>query len=92
MGARAAAGDACAGWPTLRFPDFERDYEFVALRHPDEYPLNEGRVVSNRGLDIAVAEYEQHFEEEHVPHSNALHSRAQGARGATSWARWRATT
>ena len=41
----------------LPFPDFERDYEFVALRHPDEYPFNEGRLVSNRGLDIAIADY-----------------------------------
>ena len=50
----------------LTFPDFEQDYEFVALRHPDEYPLNEGRLVSSRGLDIAVSEYENHFVEEHV--------------------------
>ena len=35
---------------TLPFPDFEQDYEYVALRHPDEYPLNEGRVVCNKGL------------------------------------------
>jgi len=28
---------------TFPFPDYEQDYEFVALRHPDEYPLNEGR-------------------------------------------------
>jgi sulfhydrogenase subunit alpha len=56
------------------FPDFERDYEFVALRHPEEYPFNEGRLVSNKGLDIAVREFEQHFAEEHVPHSTALHS------------------
>ena len=60
------------------FPDLERDYEFVALRHPQEYPLNEGRIVSNLGLDIPAAEYEQHFSEEHVRHSNAL----QGARRA----------
>ena len=33
-----------------------------------------GRIVSNRGLDIAVAEYEEHFVEEHVEWSNALHS------------------
>ena len=33
------------------FPDFERDYEFVALRHADEYPLCEGRLVSSRGGD-----------------------------------------
>ena len=64
--------DLVAGLP---FPDFERDYEFVALRHPSEYPLCEGRVVSTRGLDVAVADYESHFVEEHVKHSNALHSR-----------------
>jgi coenzyme F420-reducing hydrogenase alpha subunit len=63
------------------FPDFERDYEFVALRHPLEYPLNEGRLASNHGLDVDVTEYEEHFQEEHVPHSNALHSvlRRRGA-------------
>ncbi len=60
---------------TFAFPDFERDYEFVALRHPEEYPLNEGRLVSNKGLDIAVREFDQHFVEEHVAHSNALQAR-----------------
>jgi coenzyme F420-reducing hydrogenase alpha subunit len=54
------------------FPDHERDYTFVALKHPDEYPFNEGRIVSNRGLDIPVAEYPKHFTESHVKHSNAL--------------------
>lgn len=63
---------------TLRFPDFEDDYEFVSLRHPAEYPLTEGRLVSNKGLDIAVREYEFQFEEEHAPHSNALQSFLKG--------------
>ncbi|MGO9483342.1 MAG: Ni/Fe hydrogenase subunit alpha [Rhodomicrobium sp.] len=58
----------------LPFPDFEQDYEFVALRHPHEYPLNEGRLVSSRGIDIAIADYETEFEERHVAHSTALHS------------------
>ena len=67
-----------AGFP---FPEFERDYIFVALRHPDEYPFNEGRVISNRGLDIDSKSYEDHFVEQHVQHSNALHSilKDQGA-------------
>ncbi len=60
-----------SGFP---FPDFEVDYEFVALSHPDEYALNEGRIVSNRGLDIDSAEFEDHSVEQHVRHSNALHS------------------
>jgi sulfhydrogenase subunit alpha len=62
----------------LEFPNFEQDYEFVALRHADEYPLNEGRLVSNRGLDIDAAEYEDHFTELHVRHSNALQSVVRG--------------
>lgn len=60
-----------AGFP---FPEFEQNYEFVSLSHPEEYPLNEGRLTSNKGLDIDVAEFEDHFLEQHVKHSNALHS------------------
>jgi sulfhydrogenase subunit alpha len=72
--AREAALETVQWVATFTFPDFQRDYEFVALRHPDEYPLNEGRLVSNKGLDISVREYDQHFIEDHVQHSNALHS------------------
>jgi coenzyme F420-reducing hydrogenase alpha subunit len=60
-----------AGFP---MPEFEQDYEFVAVSHPDEYPLNEGHIVSNKGLDIDAAEYEDRFFEQHVKHANALHS------------------
>ncbi len=60
---------------TFDFPDYTRDYELVALDHPGEYPIDRGRIVSNRGLDIAVAEYDEHFVEDHVEWSNALHSR-----------------
>ncbi|MBZ0304189.1 MAG: Ni/Fe hydrogenase subunit alpha [Anaerolineae bacterium] len=58
----------------LPFPEFERDYEYVALRHPDEYPYNEGRLVSNKGLDIDISAFDQTFVEEHVEHSTALQS------------------
>jgi coenzyme F420-reducing hydrogenase alpha subunit len=60
---------------SLDFPDYERDYEFVALRQPGEYPIERGRIVSSVGLDIDVSEYDDHFVEEHVAWSNALHSR-----------------
>jgi sulfhydrogenase subunit alpha len=66
---------------SLSFPAFERDYEFVALRHPSEYPFNEGRLVSSKGLNIAVKDYEETFIEEHVAHSTALQSTIKG-RGA----------
>jgi coenzyme F420-reducing hydrogenase alpha subunit len=65
----------------LPFPDFEQDYEFVALSHPQEYPFNEGRLVSNKGVNITAHEYDNHFIEEHVAHSSALHSRLK-ERGA----------
>lgn len=67
---------------SLPFPQFQRDtpfaYEFVALSHPDEYPMNEGRIISSTGLDINARQYEEHFAEEHVRHSNALHSVIKG--------------
>jgi len=62
----------------FKFPDFEQDYEFVSLRHPDEYPFNEGRIVSNKGLDIPIREYEDNFVEEYVPYTNALQSYIKG--------------
>ncbi len=57
------------------FPDLSQDYEFVSLRHPAEYPFNEGRIVSNKGLDIDVSEFETKSQEFQVAHSTALHSR-----------------
>lgn len=63
---------------TLEFPEFDQEYEFVSLSHPDEYPFNGGRIISARGLDIAIKEYEFYFEERHVAHSNALHSVEKG--------------
>ena len=70
---------ATARWIAgFEFPEFEQDYEFVSLSHPEEYPFNEGRVVSSRGLDIDVSEYEGSFAEQQVPYSNALHSTIQG--------------
>jgi coenzyme F420-reducing hydrogenase alpha subunit len=63
---------------TLDFPDYEQDYELVALAEPGEYPIDKGRIVSTAGLDIDVSEYDEHFVEEHVEWSNALHSHIVG--------------
>ncbi len=72
--ARQVALETISWVATFTFPDFDQDYQFVSLRHPTDYPITEGRVVSSRGLDIAVSEYDEHFVEQHVPHSTALHS------------------
>ena len=73
--AREIALEAVRITAGFEFPDYEQDYELVALDQPDEYPIDRGRIASNRGLDILVDEYEEHFVEEHVEWSNALHSR-----------------
>jgi coenzyme F420-reducing hydrogenase alpha subunit len=78
---RDAALETVRWVATFEFPDFEQDYDFVALRQPGEYPIDAGRIVSDKGLDIAVRDYGDHFVEEHRPHSNALHSRLR-ERGA----------
>ena len=67
-----------SGFP---FPDADLDYEFVSLSHPDEYPFNEGRMVSSKGLDLPISEFNDYFVEEHVERSNALHSQIR-ERGA----------
>jgi coenzyme F420-reducing hydrogenase alpha subunit len=79
--ARDQALESVRWTAALPAPQFEEDYEFVALSNPGEYPFNEGRIVSNKGLNITVQEYDAHFEEEHVERSNALHSTIRG-RGA----------
>jgi len=73
--AREAAIETVRWVASFDFPDRERDYTFVALRHPGEYPFNEGQIVSNKGLDIPVSRYDEFFEESHVKRSTALHSR-----------------
>ena len=82
---RELAGELDAALPEaealLRFlaalplPSRPRPMELVSLRHPDEYPMNEGRIVSTEGLDLAPAEFDSAFVESQVAHSTALHCR-----------------
>jgi sulfhydrogenase subunit alpha len=57
---------------TFEAPPFEREPRLVSLRHPSEYPMNDGRIVSNDGLDIGIGEWESAFAEDQVAWSNAL--------------------
>lgn len=60
------------------FPDFHRDYPFVAMRHPGEYAIHEGDLVTSWGQTIGIEAFEEHFVEEHVEHSTALHGHMLG--------------
>ena len=79
--ALGAVGESLAWASRFPFPDFEREYEFVALRHGGEYPFTEGRIVSSRGLDLTAREFDAQCVEEQVPYSTALHARLRD-RGA----------
>ena len=73
--AREAALETVRWTAGFDFPERTVECELVALSQPAEYAIERGRIVSDRGLDIGVAEYDEHFEELHVERSNALHSR-----------------
>ncbi len=59
---------------TFDFPDLEMDYDCVSLKHPKEFPMNDGKVFSSKGPEIPVEEYEQNYQEFHAKQSTALHS------------------
>ena len=59
---------------TLDYPDFEMDYEFVAITHHDEYAVYDGDVLSSTGHRVPVNQFETLYLESHVPQSTALHS------------------
>ena len=66
------------------FPDFDVDYDFVSLVHPDEYPLNEGQIATGDGT-VEVAAFDQRFQEFQVPHSTALHARFDHRTTVSGW-------
>jgi sulfhydrogenase subunit alpha len=71
--AKADAAEVVRWIATLDLPSDEQDFTSVSLRHPEAYPMIGGRMVSDGGLDIDISEFDQHFTEQHIPHSTALH-------------------
>lgn len=66
-----ALTDWCASLP---MPEINDEFVSVAMQHGSEYPFHTGRLASSAGLDIEASQWEQHFREEHAPHSTALWS------------------
>ncbi len=67
----------CAGRRRCPCPDFEEDYDFVALREPDAATRSSagGSVVEQRARPRAVASTTSTSSRSRSPHSTALHSR-----------------
>lgn len=71
--------EALVAWAAaLPLPESDQDFVSVSLRHPRDYPMNEGCIVATGGLDIPVSEYEDHFAQDQVTHSTALFSTLHG--------------
>lgn len=77
--ARDAAVETVRWVASFEVPNLDMDYNYVALRHPDEYPFNEGQIAAAAGLQVSAHEFEHHFTEHQVPYSNALHCTLQGS-------------
>jgi len=62
---------------TLKIPPYERETEYVSLKHPDEYALYDGDVYSSdTETSVPVAKYREVTNEFTVAHST------------TKWSRW----
>ena len=74
-----ADAEALVKWTAaLNLADDAQRFAGVALRHDGEYPMNEGRLVSDQGLNVEIAAFDDHFREHQVAHSTALHCHLHG--------------
>jgi coenzyme F420-reducing hydrogenase alpha subunit len=63
----------------LPLPEVRREAPWVSLRHPQDYPIEQGRIYASSGLEIDPQDFDQHYREFQVPHSTALHCHLHGA-------------
>ncbi len=63
---------------TFDFPDFEQPYLYLSVDGGDDYPIEHGSLATSDDWRGPVSAFTDHVVEEHVAHSNALHSRFDG--------------
>ncbi len=59
---------------TFKFPDFERETEYVSLKADDQYPFLWGKVYSSDTGAVEKSDYLQIVHEKVVPHSTGKHA------------------
>ncbi|MDD5634312.1 MAG: Ni/Fe hydrogenase subunit alpha [Candidatus Omnitrophica bacterium] len=65
---------------TVKLPDFERETEYVALTHPEEYAFYEGDITTTDiNKKIKPGSYKEVVHEYHVEHSTSKHSKNKRA-------------
>ena len=70
----AAAVELFAG---VRWPDFQRETEYLSLRDPAEYAFYEGELVSSDGGSVSPRGYRKMVHEKVVEHSTAKYAYCQ---------------
>jgi len=66
-----------AEFKALSIPRFERETEYVSLKHPRRYALYDGELFSSRDGTADPRRYRETIAEYVVPHSTAKHARRQ---------------
>lgn len=51
----------------FKFPEFERETEYVSLSNGKDYSIYEGNIISNKGINISVEKFENNFQELQKP-------------------------
>jgi sulfhydrogenase subunit alpha len=63
----------------LDLPELRTDHEYVALRKGDGYGIEEGKIISSRGISLNEDDYPDAFEEREVPYANAKRTVIKGS-------------
>lgn len=66
---------------SLPLADSRHTAPTVSLTQADEYPIYQGRLAVSDGLEVALEDFEDHFIEQQVPHSTALHAHYRSSAG-----------
>ncbi len=62
---------------TLELPDFERETEYISLKHSEEYAFASGEVIASTDGDTTdIQNYREKVKEYIVPHSTSKHAKA----------------
>jgi coenzyme F420-reducing hydrogenase alpha subunit len=75
--AESAVEDLQAMLPLFRehsWPDFQRETDYISLKHPHMYAFYEGELFSSRQGPLAVRDYRRSLKEYTVSGSNAKHA------------------
>ncbi len=59
----------------VQVPDYERETEYISLKHPDMYAFNEGNIYSSDTGLTSYKNYREMTNEYVVPHSTAKHTK-----------------